>query len=267
MGSQSAILRAQNLTLGYDRKPIIQGLDLEIPAGQITVLVGPNGCGKSTLLKGLARLIRPQHGRIYLHDQPIAKFAAQAFAQQVGLLPQGTSAPEGLTVRELVAQGRYPYQNWWQAESAEDTAKIAESLALTGLTELTWRSLNQLSGGQRQRVWIAMALAQDPKVLLLDEPTTFLDLSHQLEVLELLHKLNRTQHKTIVMVLHDLNQACRYADHLIAMRSGQVYAQGNPQTVLNVDLVRQVFDLESHIINDPVSQTPLCIPIRGISAS
>ncbi|MEM9005172.1 MAG: ABC transporter ATP-binding protein [Cyanobacteria bacterium P01_F01_bin.86] len=267
MGSQSAILRTQNLALGYGHKPIIHGLNLEIPSGQITVLVGPNGCGKSTLLRGLARLIRPQQGRIYLHDQPIAKFANQAFAQQVGILPQGTIAPEGLTVRELVAQGRFPYQNWWQAESKDDEAKISEALALTGLTELTWRPLNQLSGGQCQRVWIAMALAQDPNVLLLDEPTTFLDLAHQLDVLELLRQLNRTQAKTIVIVLHDLNQACRYADHLLAMRSGRVHAQGRPETVLSVDLVRQVFDLESCIITDPVSHTPLCIPIRGISSS
>ncbi len=255
------ILTTRKLSLGYDRACIIEQLDLAIPTGKITVLVGPNGCGKSTLLKGLGRLIKPRQGTVYLDGKSIATQPTKAIARQLGLLPQNPAAPEGLTVRELVAQGRYPYQGWFQPSSPEDDRAVEAALDITEMAELGDRALETLSGGQRQRAWIAMALAQDTDVLLLDEPTTFLDLAHQIEVLDLLYELNQRQGRTIVMVLHELDRACRYGDRLIVMKAGQIYAQGSPQEVMNASLVREVFDLECRIIADPVAGTPLCIPI------
>lgn len=254
-------LTTRNLTLSYDRTTIIQNLNVDIPAHQITALVGSNGCGKSTLLKGLARLLKPQSGMVYLNGVAIAKRSTKDIAKQLGLLPQNPTAPEGLTVRELVAQGRYPHQSWFQQWSDADEQFTEQALAITGMTEMGDRPLDSLSGGQRQRAWIAMALAQNTEILLLDEPTTFLDLAHQIEVLDLLYDLNQTQGRTIVMVLHDLNQACRYADHLVAMRQGHIYAQGNPAEVMTESLVQDVFGLKSRIVRDPISGTPLCIPI------
>lgn len=254
-------LTTRKLTLAYDSTVIIQGLDLAIPAGKITVLVGPNGCGKSTLLKGLGRLLKPKEGIVYLDSASIFKLPTKAVARQLGLLPQGPTAPEGLTVRELVAQGRYPYQSWLQQWSAEDEQQVEAALVITELQDLAARPIDSLSGGQRQRAWIAMTLAQNTQILLLDEPTTFLDLAHQIEVLDLLYDLNQRQDRTIVMVLHDLNQACRYGDHLIALKEGQVYAQGNPQQVMTEALVRDVFGLDCRIVEDPVAGTPLCIPM------
>jgi iron complex transport system ATP-binding protein len=257
----SYALTTRRLTLAYDQAIIIQELDLAIPTGQITALVGPNGCGKSTLLKGLGRLIKPRHGVVYLNGEAIAHQPTKAIARQLGLLPQSPVAPEGLTVRELVAQGRYPYQSWLQQWSESDEQAVEKALTITEMTELSDRPLDTLSGGQCQRAWIAMTLAQDTEILLLDEPTTFLDLAHQIEVLDLLYDLNQTQGRTIVMVLHDLNQACRYADHLIALRDGQVYAQGIPSQVMTETMVREVFGMESRIIDDPIAGTPLCIPL------
>ncbi|MEO0397720.1 MAG: ABC transporter ATP-binding protein [Cyanobacteria bacterium P01_A01_bin.137] len=254
-------LTTRKLTLAYDGKPIIEGLDLAIPAGKITVLVGPNGCGKSTLLKGLGRLLKPKQGIVYLDSTSIFKLPTKAVAQQLGLLPQGPTAPEGLTVRELVAQGRYPYQNWLQQWSEEDEKEVEAALIITELQEFAERPVDSLSGGQRQRAWIAMTLAQNTQILLLDEPTTFLDLAHQIEVLDLLYDLNQREGRTIIMVLHELNQACRYGDHLIAMKDGDVYAQGKPDTVMTKTLVQDVFGLECRIVEDPVAGTPLCIPI------
>lgn len=254
-------LNTRKLTLAYDGTVIINDLDLAIPAGKITALVGPNGCGKSTLLKGLGRLLKPQSGVVYLDGASIAKLPTKRIAQQMGLLPQGPVAPEGLTVRDLVAQGRYPYQSWLQQWSLEDEQQVEAALAITELEALATRPIDSLSGGQRQRAWIAMTLAQNTKTLLLDEPTTFLDLAHQIEVLDLLYDLNQKEGRTIVMVLHELNQACRYGDHLIAMQSGQVYAQGHPQRVMTEDLVREVFGLDCRVVSDPVAGTPLCIPI------
>ncbi|MEO0869073.1 MAG: ABC transporter ATP-binding protein [Cyanobacteria bacterium J06642_11] len=254
-------LTTQKLTLAYDSKTIIEGLDLAIPTGKITVLVGPNGCGKSTLLKGLGRLLKPQQGFVYLDNVSIFKLPTKAVAKQLGLLPQGPTAPEGLTVRELVAQGRYPYQTWLQQWSDEDEKEVEAALAITELQEFAERPVDSLSGGQRQRAWIAMTLAQNTRILLLDEPTTFLDLAHQIEVLDLLYDLNQREGRTIVMVLHELNQACRYGDHLIAMKDGDVYAQGQPDTVMTETLVQEVFGLECRIVNDPVAGTPLCIPM------
>jgi iron complex transport system ATP-binding protein len=236
-------------------------LDLAIPAGKITTLVGPNGCGKSTLLRGLARLLTPRAGSVYLDGADIFKLSTKAVAKRLGILPQGPVAPEGLTVRDLVAMGRYPYQNWLQQWSKEDERLVEQALATTGMTPLAYRALDTLSGGQRQRAWMAMALAQDTEILLLDEPTTFLDLAHQVEVLDLLYELNQTEGRTIVMVLHDLNQACRYADYLVAVREGQVWAEGLPAQVMTEAMVREVFGLECRIVTDPVAGTPMCVPL------
>ena len=254
-------LTTRKLTLAYDNESVIETLDLAIPAGKITVLVGPNGCGKSTLLKGLGRLLKPKGGVVYLDSASIFKLPTKVVAKQLGLLPQGPTAPEGLTVRELVAQGRYPHQSWLQQWSQEDEKQVEAALVITELQDLAARPIDSLSGGQRQRAWIAMTLAQNTQILLLDEPTTFLDLAHQIEVLDLLYELNQREGRTIVMVLHELNQACRYGDHLIAMKAGQVYAQGTPQKVMNETLVREVFGLDCRIVSDPVAGTPLCIPI------
>ncbi|MEO1519982.1 MAG: ABC transporter ATP-binding protein [Cyanobacteria bacterium J06633_2] len=254
-------LTTRKLMLAYDRVTVIQELDLAIPTGKITALVGPNGCGKSTLLKGLGRLIKPRSGVVYLDGKAIAHQPTKAIARQLGLLPQSPVAPEGLTVKELVAQGRYPYQTWLQQWSKADEMAVEHALITTEMRELSDRSLDTLSGGQRQRAWIAMTLAQDTDILLLDEPTTFLDLAHQVEVLDLLYDLNQSQNRTIVMVLHDLNQACRYADNLMTLRDGKVYAQGAPREVMTEEMVHDVFGIDSRIISDPVSGTPMCIPI------
>lgn len=254
-------LVTRRLTLAYDSTPIIRDLNLDIPIERVTVLVGPNGCGKSTLLRGLARLLKPQSGSVYLNGTAIFRLSTKEVAKQLGILPQGPVAPEGLTVRDLVAQGRYPHQSWLQQWSQADEWMVQRALATTSIADLADRSLETLSGGQRQRAWIAMALAQDTDILLLDEPTTFLDLAHQVEVLDLLSDLNQTEGRTIVMVLHDLNQACRYADHLVAVRQGRIFAQGTPSQVVTKEMVHYVFGLECQIVADPVAGTPLCIPV------
>ncbi|MBD2073528.1 ABC transporter ATP-binding protein [Phormidium sp. FACHB-592] len=259
--STGVALTTRKLTLAYDGTVVISDLDLAIPAGKITVLVGSNGCGKSTLLRSLARLLKPTRGTVYLDSASIFKLSTKEVAKRLGILPQGPIAPEGLTVRDLVAQGRYPHQSWLQQWSKEDEWLVEQALAITNMTVLADRSLDTLSGGQRQRAWIAMSLAQDTEILLLDEPTTFLDLAHQIEVLDLLYELNQTKGRTIVMVLHDLNQACRYAEHLVAIAQGQVVAQGAPDQIMTEALVQEVFGLESRIIQDPVAGTPLCIPV------
>jgi len=265
--STQPVLVAQQLTLAYDDKRIIQNLHLDIPQGKITALVGANGCGKSTLLRGLARLLKPEKGAVYLEGKAIAQLPTRKVAQRMAILPQGPVPPEGLTVRELVAQGRYPHQSWMQQWSQDDEKLVAAALETTGLVELSDRPLDTLSGGQRQRAWIAMTLAQDTDILLLDEPTTFLDLAHQIEVLDLLYTLNQSRNCTIVMVLHELNQACRYADFMIAMREGHIYTQGSPEEVMTETTVREVFGLESRIIRDPVAGTPLCIPVSQMIRS
>ena len=254
-------LETKRLTLGYDGSPIIQDLDLAIPSEKITTLVGPNGCGKSTLLRGLARLLKPRRGSVALDGKDISKLATKAVAKRLGILPQSPIAPEGLTVRDLVAQGRYPHQNWLQQWSKDDEKMVSWALELAGMTEFAERPLDNLSGGQRQRAWVAMTLAQDTEILLLDEPTTFLDLAHQIEILDLLLDLNETQDRTIVMVLHDLNQAARYADHLVVVQQGEIYNQGTPAQVMTETMVKTVFGVESRIIADPVAGTPMCIPL------
>ena len=254
-------LRAEELTLAYDdANLVIRELDLVLPAGQITTLVGPNGCGKSTLLRGLSRLLKPRGGAVYLDGKAIHQIPTKELAKQIGVLPQSPTAPEGLTVHELVAQGRYPHQGWFQQWSEEDERVTAAALRITNMGHYADRPLDTLSGGQRQRAWIAMALAQETEILLLDEPTTFLDLAYQMEVLDLLYDLNENG-RTIVMVLHDLNQACRYAHQIVALKEGQVYAQGTPQQVVTEKMVKDVFRLEAHIVTDPVTSTPLCVPV------
>lgn len=254
-------LRAEGLTLAYDDAAfVIHELDLRLPVGKITALVGPNGCGKSTLLRGLSRLLKPRQGAVYLDGKAIHRIPPKELAKQIGVLPQNPAAPQGLTVHELVAQGRYPHQGWFQQWSEEDERVTAEALRITNMVQLSDRPLDTLSGGQRQRAWIAMALAQETEILLLDEPTTFLDLAYQMEVLDLLYELNENG-RTIVIVLHDLNQACRYADQIVVLQDGGVYAQGPPRLVMTEKMVRQVFRLEAHIVADPVTRTPMCVPV------
>jgi len=254
-------LYANELTLAYDDASIIHNLRLAIPMGQVTALVGPNGCGKSTLLRGISRLLKPKHGTVILDGQDIWKLPTKELAKRLGILPQSPVAPEGLTVHELVAQGRYPHQSWLQQWSAEDERVTQEALAITHIEDFADRPVDTLSGGQRQRAWIAMTLAQDSEVILLDEPTTFLDLAYQIDVLDLLYELNRQRKKTIVMVVHDLNHACRYADYLVAVKEGQIAAQGIPSEVVTERLVRDVFGVECLIIPDPVTATPLVVPV------
>lgn len=252
-------LQTRNLTLAYEQAPIIAGLDVAIPSGQITALVGPNGCGKSTLLRGLARLLAPRGGAAFLDGKAIHRIPTRLLARQLGILPQNPVAPEGLSVRELVAQGRYPHQSWLQQWAADDEAAVARALELTGMAGLAGRPVDTLSGGQRQRAWIAMTLAQETPVILLDEPTTFLDLSHQIEVLQLLERLNRAEGRTIVMVVHDLNHATRHAQHLVALKAGAVVASGAPAAVVTPGLLREVFGVEGAVVPDPRTGLPLCI--------
>lgn len=255
------VLNGHHLTLSYEQTTIIDDLSLNIPEGKVTVLVGPNGCGKSTLLRGLSRLLKPRVGQVVLDSQNIWKMPTKELAKRLGILPQGPVAPEGLTVHELVAQGRYPHQSWFQQWSVDDERMTEDALLITGLTDLSDRPIDTLSGGQRQRAWIAMTLAQDSEIILLDEPTTFLDLAYQIEVLDLLHDLNVERGKTIVMVLHDLNQACRYADYLVAIHQGCIAAQGEPHEVIQAPMIRNVFGIDCHIIPDPITGTPLVVPM------
>jgi len=257
-------LGARSLSLAYDDRIVVDGLDIAIPDGRITVIVGANASGKSTLLRGLARLLKPRGGSVYLEGRDLQRMPTREVARRLGLLPQAPTAPDGITVADLVSRGHHPHQPWFRQWSPEDEAAVASALAATRTLDLADRPVDELSGGQRQRVWIAMALAQDAPIMLLDEPTTYLDLAHQIEVLDLLAELNRTRHRTIVLVLHDLNQACRYAHHLVAMREGGIAAEGPPAEVVTERLVRDVFGLDTRIIADPVSGTPLVVPIGAV---
>ncbi|MEV4172801.1 ABC transporter ATP-binding protein [Nonomuraea sp. NPDC049709] len=254
-------LAAEGLTLGYGDRVVVESLDLVVPPGEITVIVGANACGKSTLLRSLSRLLAPRAGRVVLDGKEVHRMPAKKLARTLGLLPQSPVAPEGITVLDLVGRGRHPHQGIFSRWNHEDDVAVAAALEATQTTDLADRAVDELSGGQRQRVWIAMALAQQTDLLLLDEPTTFLDASHQIEVLDLLTDLNRGRGTTIVMVLHDLNLAARYADHLIALADGRLHACGAPAEVLTEDCVRTVFGLDSRIIEDPVSGRPLMLPI------
>jgi iron complex transport system ATP-binding protein len=256
-----ASLEAKGLTLGYDRQPVISDLDLTIPAGRLSAIVGANASGKSTLLRGLGRLLKPNQGSVLLDGASIFALSTKEVARRMGILPQGPVAPQGLTIFELVAQGRYPHQSWLRQWSEQDEEAVARALQATELTNLASRLVESLSGGQRQRAWIAMALAQETEVMLLDEPTTFLDIAHQVELLELLSELNRNEGRTMVMVLHDLNQAARYAHHLIAIKEGRVYAEGPPREVITEPVVQAVFGIACLIVPDPVAGTPMCVPV------
>lgn len=256
------VLTAESLVSGYGARTIVDGIDLEIPAGRISVIVGANACGKSTLLKTLSRLIAPTGGTVLLDGSAIVRIPTKELARTLGLLPQQPIAPEGIAVADLVGRGRHPHQRLFGSWTATDDDAVAEALAATGVADLADRPVDELSGGQRQRVWIAMVLAQQTEVLLLDEPTTFLDVSNQVEVLDLLTDLNRARGTTIVMVLHDINLAARYGDHIFAVREGRLFAHGSPTEIISRDMIRAVFDLDADVISDPVSGTPLVLP-RG----
>ncbi|TDD21801.1 ABC transporter ATP-binding protein [Nonomuraea diastatica] len=253
-------LSGRDLTLGYDHRPISEHLSVDIPDGALTVIVGPNACGKSTLLRALSRLLKPSAGQVVLDGGDIHSYPAKEVARRLGLLPQSSIAPDGITVADLVARGRHPHQKLIRQWSAQDEAAVVGAMAATGVTDLSGRLVDTLSGGQRQRVWVAMVLAQETSIVLLDEPTTFLDIAHQIELLELCLRLNREQRNTMVAVLHDLNQACRYADHIIAMKAGAVVAQGDPRKIVTAELIEDVFGLPCRIIDDPETHTPLVIP-------
>ncbi len=252
-------LQADGVTLRYDKRLISAGLSVAIPEGSFTVIIGPNACGKSTLLRALSRLLAPSAGRVVLDGRSIGEFPAKEVARRLGLLPQSSVAPDAITVADLVARGRYPHQSFLRQWSEADEKAVAAALEATHMTDLSDRLMDELSGGQRQRAWIAMVLAQETPILLLDEPTTFLDIAHQIELLDLLADLHR-QGRTVVAVLHDLNHACRYASHLIAMKDGAIVAEGKAVEIVTEELVETVFGLPSVIIADPVSSTPLVIP-------
>ncbi|MFI6326345.1 ABC transporter ATP-binding protein [Nonomuraea sp. NPDC050556] len=254
-----ARLNGTDLTLAYDQRVIAAGLDVAIPDGSFTVIIGPNACGKSTLLRALARMMKPRSGAVHLDGSVITSLPSKEVARRLGLLPQTSIVPDGITVAGLVARGRYPHQRLMRQWSPADEAAVATAMAATDVAELADRIVDELSGGQRQRVWLAMALAQETPILLLDEPTTFLDISHQIEVLDLCADLHE-QGRTMVAVLHDLNQACRYATHLIVMCGGRIVAEGDPAAIVTPELVAEVFALSCEIIADPQTGTPLIVP-------
>ncbi|MDT8913079.1 ABC transporter ATP-binding protein [Amycolatopsis sp. PS_44_ISF1] len=260
MKNENPRLAASGVTVGYGGTPVIDGLDVTIPTGVITTIIGPNGCGKSTLIRTLARLLRPQQGKVVLDGSDIATLRTKDVARKLGLLPQAPIAPEGLTVADLVARGRHPHQSWIRQWSSDDAQVVARALALTGVADLAHRPVDSLSGGQRQRVWISMTLAQGTDLLLLDEPTTFLDLAHAIDVIDLVDDLHEGG-CTVVMVLHDLNLAVRYSDNLVVMAGGTIAAQGHPREVVTGELLAEVFGLRAHVIDDPVSDRPLIVPI------
>ncbi len=256
-----ATLAAKDLTLGYEQRTLCQHLNLAIPDHQFTVIVGPNGCGKSTLLKSLCRLLKPQAGSVLLDGKDIQQWPTKDVAKKLGLLPQSANSPSGIRVSDLVARGRYPHQSLFKQWSEQDQLAVEQAMLAANVTELAEQSVDSLSGGQRQRVWIAMVLAQQTPTLMLDEPTTYLDIAHQIELLDLFKTLNRQEGRTVVAVLHDLNQACRYADHMIALCQGEMVAQGAPGDIVNAELIERVFGLKSQIVADPVTGTPMVIPL------
>ncbi|MGO2233814.1 MAG: Fe(3+) dicitrate ABC transporter ATP-binding protein FecE [Marinomonas sp.] len=251
-------LSTRNLSVGYHDKAIVKQVDLTIPEGKIIALLGPNGCGKSTLLKAMARILSPMEGQVHWQGKNLYSIASKKLAQQLALLPQTQPIPEGIKVKDLVAYGRSPYTGFWGRINKDDQVIIDKMMEETGITELADQLVSELSGGQRQRVWLAMTLAQDTPYLLLDEPTTYMDLSHQVELMHLLRKLN-LQGKTIITVLHDINQAARYCDHLIVMKHGEIITQGSPESVLTQKLLKKVFSLNAQIHQDPIAKTPMCV--------
>ena len=255
------IFQAEQVVSGYDNKTIVHGVSLLIPSNKISVIIGANGCGKSTLLKTLARLIKPTSGKITLDGKPLSKIPPKQLARVLGLLPQSPIVPEGISVSDLVGRGRYPHQSMFSGWTKKDYEAVAEAMDIMDITEFANRNIDELSGGQRQRVWIAMALAQQTDILFLDEPTTFLDITYQVEILDMLTDLNRNRGTTIVMVLHDINLAARYADHIFALRQGKLIAEGEPSKVITNELIKDVFGLRCSVIKDPVSGSPSVVPI------
>ena len=253
-------LQTENLTIGYDEKNIVEDMNLTLPEGKVSIILGANGCGKSTLLKSLSRLLSPREGKVTLNGQSLSSYRSKLLAQKIGLLPQSPVVPEGITVTDLVARGRFPYQKLMQGLQESDFEIIQQALETMGISDLANRSVDELSGGQRQRVWIALALAQDTDILLLDEPTTYLDVAYQVEILDVLKHLNQTKGTTICMVLHDINLSARYADYIFAMKKGKLVAQGNPKDIITPELMEQVYGLQCTIIEDPLSHTPLVVP-------
>jgi iron complex transport system ATP-binding protein len=266
VSAATPILRGDDLSLSYEERLVSEHLNVEIPEGKVTIIIGPNACGKSTMLRALSRLLAPKQGHVYLDGKDAHRLPAKEFARRLGLLPQQSNAPYGITVGDLTARGRYPHQNLLQQWTVDDEAAVERALRATDLLDLVDRPVDELSGGQRQRVWISLLLAQDPPVMLLDEPTTYLDIANQLEVLELCQRLNREEGRTIVVVLHELTLAARYADNLIVMRSGEIVEHGPAREVLTERLLEDVFGITSHISDDPVSKRPLVIPIESVKA-
>ncbi|HEX6388719.1 MAG TPA: ATP-binding cassette domain-containing protein [Solirubrobacteraceae bacterium] len=260
-------LHGSGLTLAYDRRQVCEDLDVAIPDRSFTVIVGPNACGKSTLLRALARLLKPRAGAVILDGEEIGSRPSKEVARRLGLLPQQLTAPDAITVADLVSRGRYPHQGLLRQWSREDEIAVEAALRATHVEDLALRAVDELSGGQRQRVWLAMVLAQETPLLLLDEPTTFLDIAHQIEVLDLLADLHVTRDHTLVAVLHDLNQACRYATHLIAMADGKIVAEGDPSEIVDAALIERVFGLRCRVIDDPESGTPLIVPAARRAAA
>ncbi|WP_096187716.1 ABC transporter ATP-binding protein [Evansella halocellulosilytica] len=257
-------IQTNDLSVGYNDQYLFEKLNLTIPRGQISVFVGSNGCGKSTLLRSIARLLKPAEGSVLMEGKDVNRMSSREVAKKMGILPQSPVSPEGLTVYDLVKQGRYPHQSWLKKWTEVDTEKVEEAMKATRVYELKDRPVDELSGGQRQRAWIAMTLAQDTEVILLDEPTTFLDMTHQIEILDLLFELNEKDSRTIIMVLHDINLASRYAHNIIAIKDGAVFNQGSPENIIDCNLVREVFDMECQVAKDPIFGTPHCIPFgRG----
>jgi len=267
MSFRKHVFQARDLVAGYDDRIILDHISLEIPSNQISVIIGANACGKSTLLKTLARIIKPKSGEILLDGQPIHKIPSKQLARVVGLLPQSPIVPEGITVADLVGRGRYPHQSMFGTWSRKDYEAVAEAMEIMHITDLANRPIDELSGGQRQRVWIAMALAQQTDILFLDEPTTYLDITYQIEILDMLTDLNRRYGTTIVMVLHDINLSARYADYLFAVRQGKLVAEGKPSEVITSELIKDVFGLDCTIIQDPISNSPSVVPIGRHHAS
>lgn len=261
MTDLTARLRGDRLTLGYGKKVVAEDLSVTIPDGHFTAIIGPNGCGKSTLLRTLSRLMTPTQGHVYLDGEQIQRFNSKEVARRIGLLAQNATTPGDITVQELVSRGRYPHQPLFTRWRQEDDRAVQRAMEATGVADLALQSVDTLSGGQRQRAWIAMVLAQETAIMLLDEPTTWLDISYQIDVLELLSELNRDQGYTLAAVLHDLNQACRYATHLIALRDGKIVAQGAPKEIVTAELIEAVYGLRCMIIDDPVAHTPLVVPL------
>lgn len=257
-------LQASNLTLGYGDYIVLKDINIKIPKNKITILVGSNGCGKSTLLKTMARLLKPVSGKVLLGESNIFERSTKEIAKELAILTQTPTTPEDLTVFNLVKQGRYPYQSWFNQWSRQDEEIVNYALEKTGLSDIRDKRISDLSGGQKQRVWIAMTLAQQTDVILLDEPTNHLDIKYKIEVLDLLKNLNQTEKRTIVVVLHDINLACRYADHIVAIKDGRVYAEGNPAEIINEKLINDVFDINCRVMSCPIFGTPMCITYQSL---